>query len=182
MTKSVVAIWAFGLGVCCTLVLRTADRFVWASERQELVTSDHHRRVYKDSEFSGDGPGSFAVSIQGVIPSFRTLDQTPIFETAKISDASQNLDGFDCRSCAFKDVTLKYAGGAYNLQNATFSGTTRLVLQGAAANTVAFLGLMRSISNGVPGAPSAAKKPVVRSAVAKKPLLKMDSSSPYIGP
>jgi len=120
--------------------------------------------------------------IEGAIPSFRPLESTPIFEDFTFASVGQPLDGLDCRGCKFNNVTLRYSGGAYNLDNAQFSGTTRLVLEGAAANTLAFLKLLNGLSTGIPLASLPPNKPLERKARAKKPDAKIDFTAPFIGP
>jgi hypothetical protein len=68
-----------------------------------------------------------------------------------------------------------------DLKGSTFSGTTELELEGAAANTVAFLEFIKAIPKGalkyklpIPNTP------IKRTAKASKPL-QMDFTAPYIG-
>ena len=49
------------------------------------------------------------------------------------------LDGYACLGCTFQNVTLRYGGGVFGLSHANITGTARIELVGAAANTVAFL-------------------------------------------
>jgi hypothetical protein len=109
------------------------------------------------------------------------IEKTPIFNYSTIAEGSQQLDGFDCRHCVFKDVRLGYGGGAYHLEDATFSGTTSLVLTGAAANTVAFLQFMQGIAKGLPGVPAPSNRPIERKTIAKKTMTKMAVTAPFIG-
>jgi hypothetical protein len=127
------------------------------------------------------GNGGEGVLIEGAQPSFLPIDRTPIFNNYTLANESQQLDGFDCRGCTFRDVELTYSGGAYHIENARFSGTTRLVLTGAAANTLAFLQFMQGIASGLPGVPPLPNKPVERRATAKKPMTGMDITAPFIG-
>src|SRR5438477_11575410 len=75
-----------------------------------------------------------AVVNSGAEPSVPSLLGN-VFTGAQISGGTQPLDGFECDGCTFKDVTFTYAGGAARITNPKFSGATRLVLKGAAANT-----------------------------------------------
>jgi hypothetical protein len=90
----------------------------------------------------------------------------------------QMLDGLDCKECTFKDVTLTYAGGAYNFDHCNFSGTTRVVLSGAAANTMAILPLLQAITRGVPPKPPTPQKPTEQTATAKQ-LMTVSFASPF---
>lgn len=42
------------------------------------------------------------------------------------------LDGYKCVKCSFRNLTLLYSGGEYDLKDATFSGTIAVELHGAA--------------------------------------------------
>jgi len=56
------------------------------------------------------------------------------------------LDGLKCTKCSFKNLTLVYSGGQYELKDATFSGTIVVELHGAAENglfTVSTLSLAK---------------------------------------
>ena len=44
------------------------------------------------------------------------------------------LDGLRCNNCSFKNLTLLYSGGPYELKNATFGGPIAVEFHGAAEN------------------------------------------------
>lgn len=95
---------------------------------------------------------------------------------------TQPLDGLDCDDCIFADTTLIYGGGAFNLKNAQFSGTTHLELNGAAANTLAMLNLVEAIMKGtVKPKVSPPNKAISKTAKAPAPLKGMNISSPFVG-
>jgi hypothetical protein len=58
------------------------------------------------------------------------------------------LDGLSCKDCTFQNVTLEYSGGAYSLINCRFSKPVRVVLKGAAANTIGLLAFIESLNAG----------------------------------
>jgi uncharacterized protein YjbI with pentapeptide repeats len=180
MSKTVVAVCAFIIGFACALLLTSGLGSVSASSqpmRNGLVP--HNRMVVDGSRFSGNKQG---IAIDGAIPEFRPLETTPIFNNVTISaNESQDLDGLDCRGCTFNGAMMRYSGGAFNLENANFSGTTRLELSGAAANTVAFLKFMDGLAKGVAPKSFPQNKPVHKQAIAKNPLPKLDFTAPYIG-
>jgi hypothetical protein len=180
MSKMTVAICAFILGACSSFLLNIRAPIVAASALNPQASAPRPQRTI----FHGGGAGNSGtgVLIQGAIPSFIPLENTPIFEDFTFFNTGQPLDGLDCRGCKFNDVTLRYGGGAFNLDNTQFSGTTRLVLEGAAANTLAFLKLMNGLSTGIPPASLPPNKPVERRARAKKPVPKIDFTAPFIGP
>ncbi|MBZ5568869.1 MAG: hypothetical protein LAN64_13595 [Acidobacteriia bacterium] len=55
------------------------------------------------------------------------------------------LDGLKCTSCSFKNVTLLYSGGQYELKDATFSGSIAIELHGAAENGQFAVSVLSSI-------------------------------------
>lgn len=90
------------------------------------------------------------------------------------------LDGYACLGCTFQDVTLRYGGGVFGLSNANITGTARIELVGAAANTVAFLS---TIGVGCYKRPEPLERPhpnvpIVKTAKFEKPIL-VDLNSPY---
>ncbi len=77
----------------------------------------------------------------------RVLEPPP---TMQVAQAFENqiimLDGLKCTKCSFKNLTLVYSGGKYELKDATFSGTIVVELHGAAENglfTVSELSLLK---------------------------------------
>jgi hypothetical protein len=88
------------------------------------------------------------------------------------------LDGLSCDRCTFVDMTLTYAGGAFSFANCKFDGTTRVVLSGAAANTLSVLPLLEALTKGVPPKPPIPKKPTEQTATAKQ-LMTISFASPY---
>ena len=94
------------------------------------------------------------------------------------TNVRQPLDGLLCKGCNFENATLTYAGGTFTLTNCKFSGTTRVMLSGAAANTVSVLPLLIAISKGVSPAQPTPNKPIEKEAIAKQ-LTTVSFSSPY---
>jgi hypothetical protein len=186
MSKTTVAVCAFIMGTCCGYLLNNRTPTVLASQLHSQAAQKPQRSIFHGGGFGNSGTGAV---IGGAIPIFRPLETTPIFDGVNIFNTTQALDGLDCRNCAFDNVALQYWGGAYNLENAKFSGTTTLVLEGAAANTIAFLKFMDGLSVGTPPPSLPADKPVEKQsnipsipAIHKKPEPKIDFTAPYIGP
>lgn len=93
----------------------------------------------------------------------------------------QFLDGLNCEDCEFKDASLYYGGGSFQLKNIKVSGATRLTLVGAAANTEALLNFFHGLEDGEVPPASKPGLPIKRTTVAKKPMTKLDFSPPFIG-
>jgi hypothetical protein len=105
---------------------------------------------------------------------------SPIIEDFTFEDVEQRLDGLDCTNCTFKDVTLDYEGGIFNLVNASFSGRIRLVLKGTAANTASAVSMLAAIGSGNRATLPAPNQPVIKATIVKQPV-KLDWKSPYSG-
>ena len=102
------------------------------------------------------------------------------FARGRFFGVTQQLDGMECKECIFKDVVLEYSGGAYTLENCSFSGTIRVVLKGASANTVVILPLLEALGSGKPPVAPIPKRPVDRLTTAKN-VMTISFSSPYSG-
>ncbi len=63
-----------------------------------------------------------------------------------LKGVAQQLDGLNCEKCTFTDVVFEYAGGNFRCVDCTFTGSTRLILKGAAANTAVMLRLFQSLN------------------------------------
>jgi hypothetical protein len=105
------------------------------------------------------------------------------FSTIGGNDGVQQLDGLRCDGCRFDDAVLTYGGGNFELKNVTISGTARLQLTGAAANTVALIDALESIGldsnailpNLIP------QRPINKTVTIKKPTRKLDLRPPFTG-
>jgi hypothetical protein len=181
MSKTTVTVCAFIVGTCCGFLLNNRVPIVSASplNPQASVPQKPQRSTISANAFGGDGEG---VHIEGAIPMFRALETTPIFTDVTIFNTKQSLDGLECHNCNFNDADLRYSGGAFNLENVKFTGTIRLVLDGAAANTVAFLDLMKRISPGAPVVSPAPQTPIKKKAITKRPSTPISFTPPFIGP
>jgi hypothetical protein len=180
MFKTCLTVGAFAIGVVCGLMFDgRAHEVMGSTTDSQSPPSTEGRRVFKGVKISNFG--SVGLSIDRSVPQFIPIEKTPVFEELEISGEEQALDGLDCRSCTFSDSTLEYGGGAFNFTNVKFSGKTRLVLTGAAANTVAFLQFMHGIDKGIPSASLPPNRPIEKTAITKKPLGKIDFTAPYIG-
>jgi hypothetical protein len=84
----------------------------------------------------------------------------------------KRLDGLACNNCRFNNSTLTYAGGEYQLKNVTFGkGPIKVVLHGAALNTVNVMRLMGNLKLPTPGgAPAGFVKPKMETVELTAPL------------
>jgi len=180
MSKAMVGLLAFTAGSVLTLLASRWIISVAAAQNGEPPIAG--RMVFAGGSATGTGHNT-GVEIKGVIPAFPPIEKMPVFMQFLIASAKQPLDGLDCRGCTFDNVNLEYGGGAYNLEDPHFSGTTTLTLTGAAANTVGLLRLLEDIDHDIPGLPTEFQpnKPVHKEATARKPITHMTVTSPYLG-
>jgi hypothetical protein len=134
--------------------------------------------VFSGSQTSALAQGqSKGIVNEGLEPIVPPLHHN-VFKGAHMTNVEQPLDGFECEDCSFTDVTLTYAGGAVRIVNPKFSGTTRLVLKGAAANTsvtVSFLQAMLQNQKPPTFSPNA---PILKRATVKD-VFSADLVTPY---
>jgi hypothetical protein len=100
-----------------------------------------------------------------------------------IAGQTIDLDGFIVYDNIFRNVTIRYGGGAYLLRNSTFEGETNLQFIGAAGNTFALLNSLGMIGcAAAPKTPPATNPntPVIHSATLKT-AIKGTFVSPYSG-
>jgi hypothetical protein len=183
MSKVTLAFGSFVVGLCIGSLIFGSHTVTFAQAPAAPPPPQNppsHRMIFKGGGAKGAGPGGTGVKMPGTIPTFIPLEQTPIFEDFTFSDESQDLDGIECTGCTFNNVTLRYSGGAYKLANATFTGTTRVELRGAAANTIAFLPLLQAIASGQRAEPPNPNRPVLKTATAKS-AFQTSWASPYGG-
>lgn len=104
----------------------------------------------------------------------------PPFVNARLNGPSlQPLDGLNCEDCDFSDAVLRYSGGAVRLVNPKFSGTIRVELSGAAANTVMLLPLLTALSTGKPPEPVNPNKPILKVVKMETAVTIHEWTSPY---
>jgi hypothetical protein len=96
------------------------------------------------------------------------------FTGKKFSGGVQQLDGMEFKDVAFKNVTLEYSGGAFLLENVSFSTPLRVHLKGAAANTVGL-----ALNSGAKPRPMSPNVPVLRQTTAIH-TVKIDFNSPFM--
>jgi len=194
MSKATIAIGAFVLGLFCSAALSVPQSEHPGSSRPTVNWPDWHGTVFMGGSAAGAGN---AVNLEGIgaVPFFNTLNHMPTFKRFTISKSGQSLDGLNCEDCQFEGARLRYGGGVVNLKGSTFSGTTELELEGAAANTVALLEFLKAIPEGglkyklpTPNRPITKKfastrppAPAPEKAPTPQPQ-KMDFTAPYIGP
>jgi hypothetical protein len=176
LSKFSIAVLGFLAGVFSTWLVIPANSVAASMSRQQ------GRSIIDSSSF---GHGAL-IDLPDSTPHFRPLEENPIFNNVRVWGQQQVLDGFECHSCLFEDAELSYSGGAFNIENARFSGTTHVVLSGSAANTVALLDLMNILSAGRAGTPIAQplppEKPIKKDAISKVPIGPINFTPPFIGP
>ncbi len=129
MSRTMLALESFVVGACSTLLLAGNQSFGnQASTTPQAPGSTQGRSVFKGG---GAAHGNKGMVLTGSEPTFKPFVAFPKFEEFIFEDVTQSLDGLDCTNCVFKDVRFEYAGGAYNLINCSFSGTTRVTLPSA---------------------------------------------------
>lgn len=191
MSKISIAIGAFLMGVYCSALFPSQ---AGKSNSPVVNWPDFHTL-----RFHGGGTragGGINISHIGATPIFNSLDHMPVLEDFTFASVKQPLDGLNCTNCKFEDAALSYAGGVVNLRGSTFSGTTKLQLEGAAANTIALLEFLKAIPKGTlqyklpinrpitknfssaPAPPT--QRPPAQAAPVPQPK-KMDFTAPYIG-
>lgn len=182
MSKVTLALGSFVVGLCIGSLMfgNHAVTFAQAPSVPPPEKPPSHRMIFKGGGAKGAGPGSAGVRVQGTIPTFLPLEQTPIFENFTFFDEAQDLDGIECTRCTFNNVTLRYSGGAYKLTDDIFTGTTRVELGGAAANTISFIALLQAIAAGQKAEPPNPNRPVLKAATAKS-AFQTSWAGPYGG-
>jgi hypothetical protein len=195
MSKAAIAIGAFIIGLFCSASFSAPQSEHQGASRPTLNWPDWHGVVFTDGR-ANNIVGGKPVNLEATwaVPFFNTLDHMPVFKRFAISNSTQSLDGMNCEDCQFESASLRYGGGVVNLKGSTFSGTTELQLEGAAANTVALLEFLKAIPGGrltyklpIRNRPITRKFPATRGR--KKlatpspatPPQKMDFTAPYIG-
>lgn len=114
-----------------------------------LLFSGNHISTLVQSSLAQPVPGPRGIVIEGAEPVVPPLGGT-LVQRSSFNNVIQPLDGLNCEECVFNNVTLEYAGGAYRLINCRFTGTTRVVFKGAAANTLGILSIVEAMTSGNP--------------------------------
>lgn len=91
-----------------------------------------------------------------------------VFTNLNVDKSDQPLDGLNCKGCKFKDVMFTYGGGATSLVDPEFSGTIRLTLKGAAANTVSVVAFLQAMTNNTHPPNTTHNEPIIRAATPKE--------------
>lgn len=197
MSRASMAIAGFVLGCLCSTLFSEPQAEHKGSSTPSVNWPDLHGTVFVGGGVANAGTGVDHGGI-GSVPFFNTLDHMPIFKKYSFVSTGQSLDGLNCEDCQFNNAGLRYGGGVLNLKGSTFSGTTELQLEGAAANTIALLEFLKAIPEGqlkyklpIPNKPitrkfaSTATPSPTRGPIpppAPAPPQKMDFTAPYIGP
>jgi hypothetical protein len=158
MSRVTVAVGSFIAGVSSTLLFLA-------------LSGSHTSTLAQEPRRSG-------FEITGQEPIVKPLPGIAFTRGKLYGPIEQSLDGLNCDSCLFDNVSFTYAGGAARIINPKFSGTTRLVLKGAAANTMATVAFLQAmLQNQQPPAvnPNA---PIIRTATTKEVFV-ADLVTPY---
>lgn len=85
----------------------------------------------------------------------------------------QTIDGVSWKDCDFGDTDIEYNGGNVIFENIKFSGKPKLVLNGAAANTVRFIAFWQAFTSGQRPVPPNPNAPIMKTAsvTLKQPVL-----------
>src|SRR6266852_5861961 len=153
MSKVTLALGSFIVGACSTWLVLGSQSF-----GSQTPTTVQGRSTFKGGGVRHSNRG---VGLEGSEPTFQSFLAFPKFD-----------------DCTFKDVSFEYAGGAYNLINCSFSGGTRVVLKGTAANTLSILPLLQAITSGHPPEPPKPQTPMLKTAKAQSPIT-INFTSPY---
>jgi len=121
------------------------------------------------------------VAVSGAVPVVPPLRHIVVGGHGTVANTEYPVDGLETSGLKFVNVTFKYGGGAYKLENVTVTPPVNIRLSGAAANTFAFL-----TSFGLVGCPNAQpprpqinpNEPILRKASLNE-TVKTDLISPY---
>jgi hypothetical protein len=142
MSKVTVAFGSFIVGACCMF----------------FALSGNHASIFEQPAFAQTIIGTAGVPI---VPGLggKLIDVT-------LEGGPQELDGLDCTRCDFRGLTLTYGGGAFKFTDSKISGTIKVVLTGAAANTVTILPFLEGLTRGTPPKPTIPQTPIEKTATA----------------
>lgn len=157
MSKVMVALGSFIVGACSMLF---------------FMASGNHTSTLEQPVFAQAGQLIVTGGVP-VVPPVKNFVEDSHFE-----GGSQMLDGLSCKGCMFKNTTLTYGGGAFNLVECNFSGNTRVVLSGAAVNTLSILPLLQALTKGTPPQAPPPQKPIEKNAIAPQ-MVKVTFASPF---
>lgn len=145
MSKVMLALGSFIVGACCASILSFGiQTSIWAQPSPPLGIS------------IGNG-------LVPVVPPLSGESSNSTFGNG----TSIGLDGFNCEHCTFENMTFIYGGGAFNIPQFTFVGQTRVIVKGAAQNTVQLLALLGMLGqkSTPPGPPPAFRPPTTEFAI-----------------
>jgi hypothetical protein len=91
----------------------------------------------------------------------------------------QPIDGLDCSGCFFENTTLLYSGGAFKLTDAKVNGNVRIEFSGAAANTLALLQFLTSLSKGQKPSAPLIPKPDIRDMKFTSAITNVNWNTPF---
>lgn len=114
--------------------------------------------------------GNFVPPVPGLNPA------SGGFRKFHITNGAQQIDGLDVSDWEFENSIVAYGGGAVKLSPATFKGNIRIVLTGAAANTMAFVNLLTSAKRPAPPNPNV---PIERLVTLSSPMTDVTFVAPY---
>jgi hypothetical protein len=174
LTKPFALISAFVLGVMLTLCIQKLYLRIAAAPVFAQASAVPQQRGSENSMLSifGMNPAS--------VPAYADISRNGKISNLNFKNAQQILDGLRCNDCSFTDTELNYSGGPFELKNTRFSGTTHVILSGAAANTSELLKLLNGIGTGKPPIPNSQNERPKQKARAKKPVV-VTFSATFIG-
>jgi hypothetical protein len=179
MTKVTVAFGSFIVGAVFGSLFLGIHTSTLAQARSSSLSSDgkpYNMVGMIDEASKGEAVGFSPNGLPNVPPIMMRVSRLKI-----TNGGSQTIDGLLCDNCEFHDATLKYSGGAFQFTNFKFTGTTKVEVSGAAANTFAFMRLMNAIAAGSPAPKVEPNKPLEQIAIAKVAFT-ASLRSPFIGP
>ena len=121
--------------------------------------------------------GGFVATNPALAPVVRALTGG-VNKGVGIANGQQPLDGFACDDCTFKNVDFTYGGGPVRITNPKFSGTIRLTLYGAAANTIQMVAFLDAVTKKQAPAPVIPNAPIIRTAQTTE-VVTADLITPY---
>jgi|ERR1039457_1260083 hypothetical protein len=166
MSKTALIASSFAAGFICSAILFAAGQTTFQGITVAAPPNDQHNVS--------------AFGILNSVPIVPPLSNLTLHSIGIVNEG-QILDGLTCEDCDFINANLMYGGGSFRLKNIKVSGTTRLTLTGAAANTEALLNFFKGIELGTVVPASTPEVPIKKATVAKKPMTKLDFTPPFIG-
>lgn len=156
MSKVTVALGSFIVGACCMFFVLSG-----------IHTSILAHPVLAQTAISA-GPSAVPVVPPVAVETSGNTIEGMVFD----------LDGVNSTGDVFDNATIEYGGGAFRLIQPKFSGSIRLRLKGAAANTLALLQYIQAVEAGQRPKRTIPRQPLQRAAQITNAMT-ADLISPY---